>query len=273
MPRPLSSVQTFLLRPGLLQDLEAFCQGRGYAGLVTMTVSFNERHEPTRKLAVYSPQEPLRSTVSQGRACPGSSQPQNLLVLGVLERSQPCTRSPAAVPGAGGGHDAVPAPAATAQPLAPRGRLRPGQRRGRSQEGAAHPAGSTGGPGGCGGPRGGGGAPTHPHEQPGGGVSPGTGRAPAVPPGCPGAGQPHRCGAAPWLPKIAAGTPWLFEDEKLGSLSRPWWGAWMWRGCSCLCQSSAPGPCHGLSPSNGSLCPKGPQGGFMGMPWAVVALP
>ncbi|NXB83143.1 PRUN1 Exopolyphosphatase, partial [Vidua chalybeata] len=56
-------LETFLLRPGLLQDLEAFCQARGYAGLVAMTVSFNERHEPTRKLAVYSPQEPLRSTL------------------------------------------------------------------------------------------------------------------------------------------------------------------------------------------------------------------
>ncbi|NXI16747.1 PRUN1 Exopolyphosphatase, partial [Irena cyanogastra] len=56
-------LETFLLRPGLLQDLEAFCQGRGYAGLVAMTVSFNERHEPTRKLAVYSPREPLRSTL------------------------------------------------------------------------------------------------------------------------------------------------------------------------------------------------------------------
>lgn len=64
-PKPLPSAQTFLLRPGLLQDLEAFCQRRGYAGLVAMTVSFNERHEPTRKLAVYSQQEPLRSTVSR----------------------------------------------------------------------------------------------------------------------------------------------------------------------------------------------------------------
>ncbi|NXE43983.1 PRUN1 Exopolyphosphatase, partial [Ptilorrhoa leucosticta] len=56
-------LETFLHRPGLLQDLEAFCQGRGYAGLVAMTVSFNERHEPTRKLAVYSRQEPLRGTL------------------------------------------------------------------------------------------------------------------------------------------------------------------------------------------------------------------
>lgn len=100
MPRPLPSLQTFLQRPGLLQDLEAFCQSRGYAGLVAMTVSFNERHEPTRKLAVYSRQEPLRSTVSQGtrvghlRAVPSCGLPQNLPVLGVLGRSQPHARSP-----------------------------------------------------------------------------------------------------------------------------------------------------------------------------------
>uniref|UniRef100_A0A8C3GS25 Prune exopolyphosphatase 1 n=1 Tax=Corvus moneduloides TaxID=1196302 RepID=A0A8C3GS25_CORMO len=218
---PISGIfedlETFLHRPGLLQDLEAFCQARGYAGLVAMTVSFNERHEPTRKLAVYSRQEPLRSTVSQGarvrhrRAVPSCGLPQNLPVLGVLGRSQPHARSPTAVPGAGGGDDTIPAPAAAAQPLALRGRLRPRQRRGRSEEGAAHPAGSTGGPGSCWGSRGGGGAPAHPHEQPGGGVSTGAGRAPAVSPGCPGAGQPHRRGAAPRLPKITAGTPWLFE--------------------------------------------------------------
>ncbi|NXP17927.1 PRUN1 Exopolyphosphatase, partial [Scytalopus superciliaris] len=56
-------LETFLLRPGLLQDLEAFCQARGYAALVAMTVSFNERHEPTRKLAVYSRCETLRGTL------------------------------------------------------------------------------------------------------------------------------------------------------------------------------------------------------------------
>nr|XP_041576929.1 exopolyphosphatase PRUNE1 isoform X2 [Taeniopygia guttata] len=65
-------LETFLLRPGLLQDLEAFCQARGYAGLVAMTVSFNQRHEPTRKLAVYSAQEPLRSTVPAPRSLPRS---------------------------------------------------------------------------------------------------------------------------------------------------------------------------------------------------------
>lgn len=60
-------MQIFLQRPGLLQDLEAFCQTRGYSALVAMTVSFNERHEPTRKLGVFSRQEPLRSTVSGWR--------------------------------------------------------------------------------------------------------------------------------------------------------------------------------------------------------------
>ncbi|XP_050186371.1 exopolyphosphatase PRUNE1 isoform X2 [Myiozetetes cayanensis] len=56
-------LETFLLRPGLLQDLDGFCQAHGYAGLVAMTVSFNERHEPTRKLAVYSRCETLRGTL------------------------------------------------------------------------------------------------------------------------------------------------------------------------------------------------------------------
>lgn len=72
-------LETFLLRPGLLQDLEAFCQGRGYAGLVAMTVSFNERHEPTRKLAVYSQQEPLRGTLC--RALEEATTPSLLLQL------------------------------------------------------------------------------------------------------------------------------------------------------------------------------------------------
>ncbi|XP_062367270.1 exopolyphosphatase PRUNE1 isoform X2 [Cinclus cinclus] len=72
-------LETFLLRPGLLQDLEAFCQGRGYAGLVAMTVSFNECYEPTRKLAVYSQQEPLRGTLC--RALEEATTPSLLLQL------------------------------------------------------------------------------------------------------------------------------------------------------------------------------------------------
>ncbi|NWR59146.1 PRUN1 Exopolyphosphatase, partial [Bucorvus abyssinicus] len=58
-------LEAFLRRPGLLQDLDAFCQARGYAGLVAMTISFNERYEPCRQLAVYSRSEPLRSTLCQ----------------------------------------------------------------------------------------------------------------------------------------------------------------------------------------------------------------
>ncbi|NXO23635.1 PRUN1 Exopolyphosphatase, partial [Cisticola juncidis] len=79
-------LETFLLRPGLLQDLEAFCQGRGYAGLVAMTVSFNEHYEPTRKLAVYSPQEPLRTTLC--RALEEATAPS--LQLQPLRSPWPC---------------------------------------------------------------------------------------------------------------------------------------------------------------------------------------
>ncbi|NXT00063.1 PRUN1 Exopolyphosphatase, partial [Jacana jacana] len=56
-------LETFLRRPGLVQDLDAFCQARGYAGLVAMTISYNEHNEPSRQLAVYSRHEPVRSTV------------------------------------------------------------------------------------------------------------------------------------------------------------------------------------------------------------------
>ncbi|XP_064898905.1 exopolyphosphatase PRUNE1 isoform X1 [Columba livia] len=56
-------LETFLRRPGLLPELEGFCRARGYAGLVAMTISFNERNEPARQLAVYSQRETLRSAV------------------------------------------------------------------------------------------------------------------------------------------------------------------------------------------------------------------
>lgn len=66
-------LQTFLHRPGLLQDLDAFCQARGYTGLVAMMISFNERNEPSRQLAVYSRCETLRSAVSGGAGHPKPS--------------------------------------------------------------------------------------------------------------------------------------------------------------------------------------------------------
>ncbi|XP_061872217.1 exopolyphosphatase PRUNE1 [Colius striatus] len=56
-------LETFLRRPGLLRDLEAFCHARGYAGLVAMSISFSQHNEPSRQLAVYSQNETLRSTV------------------------------------------------------------------------------------------------------------------------------------------------------------------------------------------------------------------
>ncbi|NXN94854.1 PRUN1 Exopolyphosphatase, partial [Rhinopomastus cyanomelas] len=60
-----SDLGTFLGRPGLLQDLETFCRARGYSGLVAMAISFSDDNQPSRQLAVYSPQESLRSTVCQ----------------------------------------------------------------------------------------------------------------------------------------------------------------------------------------------------------------
>ncbi|KAM9368521.1 exopolyphosphatase PRUNE1 [Phaethornis superciliosus] len=66
-------LETFLRRPGLLQDLEAFCQAQGYAGLVAMTISFNQQLEPSRQLAVYSPRQSLRSAVC--RALEEASEP------------------------------------------------------------------------------------------------------------------------------------------------------------------------------------------------------
>lgn len=67
--------QTFLRRPSLLQDLDAFCQAQGYAGLVAMTISFNEHNEPSRQLAVYSRRETLRSAVSLGGWGAGTPNP------------------------------------------------------------------------------------------------------------------------------------------------------------------------------------------------------
>ncbi|NXS54316.1 PRUN1 Exopolyphosphatase, partial [Brachypteracias leptosomus] len=58
-------LDTFLQRPALLQDLDTFCQARGYTGLLAMTISFNQHKEPSRQLAVYSQHETLRGTVCQ----------------------------------------------------------------------------------------------------------------------------------------------------------------------------------------------------------------
>ncbi|NXP54072.1 PRUN1 Exopolyphosphatase, partial [Heliornis fulica] len=70
-------LETFLRRPGLLQDLDAFCKARGYTGLVAMTVAFNERLEPSRQLAVYSRRETFRSAMC--RALEEATAPSLLL--------------------------------------------------------------------------------------------------------------------------------------------------------------------------------------------------
>ncbi|XP_053134264.1 exopolyphosphatase PRUNE1 isoform X2 [Hemicordylus capensis] len=59
------NLKAFLGRPGLEQELRAFCQQRCYDALLAMTISFNESKEPFRQLAVYSQQAELRTAVCQ----------------------------------------------------------------------------------------------------------------------------------------------------------------------------------------------------------------
>ncbi|KAJ7307223.1 hypothetical protein JRQ81_009216 [Phrynocephalus forsythii] len=78
-------LQAFLLRPGLEQELGAFCRQRGYAALLAMTISFNERKVPFRQLAVYSPHRDLQAAVC--RALEHSSDP----FLDLQPRESPCS--------------------------------------------------------------------------------------------------------------------------------------------------------------------------------------
>ncbi|CAM9125181.1 unnamed protein product, partial [Bubo scandiacus] len=105
-------LETFLRRPGLLQDLDAFCQARGYAGAGGHDDLFQRAQ---RGLPAARGLQPARAPPQHG------------------------------VPGTGGGVGAVPAAPAPPEPLVLRRRLRPGQRFGVAEEGAAHPAGSPGG--------------------------------------------------------------------------------------------------------------------------------
>ncbi|NXA43136.1 PRUN1 Exopolyphosphatase, partial [Eudromia elegans] len=86
LPAPAPARQEFLRRPGLLQDLEAFCEARGFAGLVAMTVSFNERNEPFRQLAAYSRRDDVRSAMC--RALEEATTPS--LELRALPSPWPC---------------------------------------------------------------------------------------------------------------------------------------------------------------------------------------
>uniref|UniRef100_A0A670Z4Q4 DHHA2 domain-containing protein n=1 Tax=Pseudonaja textilis TaxID=8673 RepID=A0A670Z4Q4_PSETE len=50
------SLQDFLHRPGLEQDLATFCHQKGFGLLIAMAISFGDHKKPFRQLAVYSPQ-------------------------------------------------------------------------------------------------------------------------------------------------------------------------------------------------------------------------
>ncbi|XP_066577501.1 exopolyphosphatase PRUNE1 isoform X2 [Amia ocellicauda] len=58
-------LEEFLRQPGLQQELCEFCHKHRYGTLVAMTISFNERNEPFRQLAVYSPSTQYREQVSR----------------------------------------------------------------------------------------------------------------------------------------------------------------------------------------------------------------
>ncbi|XP_060112394.1 exopolyphosphatase PRUNE1 [Heteronotia binoei] len=83
------TLQDFLRRPAVEQDLCAFCRQRGYDALVVMTISFSERNEPFRQLAVYSHQGALRTAVCQNLE--DSNNPS--LGLSLLESPHPTIRA------------------------------------------------------------------------------------------------------------------------------------------------------------------------------------
>uniref|UniRef100_H3AM52 Prune exopolyphosphatase 1 n=1 Tax=Latimeria chalumnae TaxID=7897 RepID=H3AM52_LATCH len=58
-------LESFFQRHSLQQDLREFCLKYGYNVLVAMTISFNEKNEPFRQIAVYSGDTTLRESVSK----------------------------------------------------------------------------------------------------------------------------------------------------------------------------------------------------------------
>ncbi|XP_020372753.1 exopolyphosphatase PRUNE1 [Rhincodon typus] len=58
-------LEELLARPGLKEGFEEFCRARGYSVLVVMTIAFEQKSEPFRQLAVYSPHCNLRESVSR----------------------------------------------------------------------------------------------------------------------------------------------------------------------------------------------------------------
>ncbi|KAL4629514.1 hypothetical protein GN956_G16986 [Arapaima gigas] len=59
------TLEAFLQRRGLQQELCEFCHKHRFSLLVAMTISFNENNEPFRQLAVYSSSTLYREEVSQ----------------------------------------------------------------------------------------------------------------------------------------------------------------------------------------------------------------
>uniref|UniRef100_A0A6I8PEI4 Prune exopolyphosphatase 1 n=1 Tax=Ornithorhynchus anatinus TaxID=9258 RepID=A0A6I8PEI4_ORNAN len=62
---PSPDPQAFLQRADLALELAAFCQGRGYDGLVAMTISFDASGRPTRHIVVFCPHAELRAAVCE----------------------------------------------------------------------------------------------------------------------------------------------------------------------------------------------------------------
>ncbi|XP_013918614.1 PREDICTED: protein prune homolog [Thamnophis sirtalis] len=78
------SLQDFLHRPGVEEDLASFCHQKGFDLLITMAISFGDHKKPFRQLAVYSPQTGLQEAVCQ--ALERCSNPS----LGLSQLETPC---------------------------------------------------------------------------------------------------------------------------------------------------------------------------------------
>ncbi|XP_070622607.1 exopolyphosphatase PRUNE1 isoform X1 [Erythrolamprus reginae] len=60
-----TSLQDFLHRPGLEQELDAFCHQKGFDLLIAMAISFGDHKKPFRQLAVYSQHAEFQEAVCQ----------------------------------------------------------------------------------------------------------------------------------------------------------------------------------------------------------------
>ncbi|XP_060057706.1 exopolyphosphatase PRUNE1 isoform X3 [Erinaceus europaeus] len=58
-------LEAFLQRPGLMADLQAFCQAHSCDVLIAMAIFFNTHNEPVRQLAVFCPHAALRTMMCE----------------------------------------------------------------------------------------------------------------------------------------------------------------------------------------------------------------